>query len=146
MLKLSSVTCFIVFLLPLPGFPHTVSIGKEIVRGACALVQETPESNLFIYRQQLNKVRYADGTVDVSAVILPTKPLPDSSPDNAMTVCAKSAAQQLGERKRPTPGPSQEEELRQLINQCLRAKGAPYEATLVILRRSEVACPPVTSQ
>jgi hypothetical protein len=124
---------------------HTVSLGREVVKGACAVLQEQSESRYFIYRQQTNRVRYVDGTVETSALILPSRPLPGQQADDLMTECARQTGTAMRERRpgSSTAGPERapEEDFKLRLNQCLQAHRAPYEASFVVLRRGDVVCP-----
>lgn len=128
--------------LPVAGAQaHTVSLGKDVVKGACAVLEEQSESRYLIYRQQTNRLRYVDGTVETTALILPSRPLPNQQPDDLMTQCARQSGKAMRERRPGSPAAAPEEDFKLLLNQCLQAHRAPYEASFVVLRRGDVVCP-----
>lgn len=127
-------------LLWLPAQAHTVMLGTEVVKGACAVLDNVEESNWLIYRQQSNVVRYVDGTVETTAIVFPTQPLPNNAPDDLMTSCARGTYQRL--RDGATRDTVSEDEFKNKMNQCLVANNAAYRAELVVLRKGPVTCPP----
>jgi hypothetical protein len=84
----------------------------------------------------------------VSAVIIPSTPLPEGKPDDLMSTCSRRAAEDI-ERSKAGAGAQPEEAFRKLLNACLTEKKASYEATAVLFRRGPVECgasaPPQTT-
>lgn len=119
---------------------HTVDLGKEIARGACSHIQTVDKQAFLVFNSQTSRIRYFDGKTPLSAVIFPSEPLPDNRPDDLMSRCARSAAEQAEQTKSSNPDAVPEDRFRSLLNKCLADNKARYQASSVILRRGPVEC------
>jgi hypothetical protein len=124
----------------LSAHAQTVALGTAVVAGACAGLDDTQESHLLIYNQRSNSVRYTDGTVETSVTIVPTSPLPNDAAQELMTRCARETNQQLDDRHAAAESIVPEDAFKDRLNQCLRSNKAGFQASFVILRRSDVFC------
>jgi hypothetical protein len=117
---------------------HTVDLGKEISPGACAAVADDsgPATKQAKYA---GGVKYYDGRVPLSVVLIPKVALPDGKPDDTLSQCAIKVAQNL-EKVPPGLRGVSEDKYRLELNSCLSKSRPRHEIVAAVFRRGAVEC------